>query len=124
MIIIRFDNKNRLSLFWKVGKKVFENQNEDDNVLQRYSVFYQYKYGFSEMFCTRNVYFMKLFYSYFPIYFDKMSVLNWSHYVLLIKISNNKKRNFYFNLSLFTLIDEFELKYFVSNNFYEQLMIQ
>lgn len=105
-----------LLLFWNIGKKVYENNN--NYAVEKYSIYYSYYYGNSYLFSRENIRFMKLFYICFPIYYKKLNNISWDQYKLLFEINDRKERLFYFYLSLFFNSDFEETNSFIENNYY------
>lgn len=92
-------NTEMLNLYWSIGKIIMEIQQGDeratygDAVLEKLSekLTNEFGKGFSE----RNLERMRKFYICFPISTTVSSKLSWSHYLELIKIEEEPKRNFY-----------------------------
>jgi hypothetical protein len=80
--------KNRLYLFWLVGRNVYNKQKSYENVCCKYSEYYSYKYGNSNMFSRDNLKYMSNFYCRFPMYFDCLNKLSWNHYRLILNIND------------------------------------
>lgn len=94
-------NTEMLNLYWNIGKMILEIQNGEeradygDLVIDRLSekLTREFEKGFS----ARNLRRMRNFYVCFPIWTTVSSKLSWSHYVELIKVDDENKRNFYFH---------------------------
>ena len=92
-------NTEMLSLYWNIGKAIMEIQQGDerasygDAVLEKLSekLTNEFEKGFSK----RNLERMRKFYICFPIATTVSSQLSWSHYLEIIKIEEEQKRNFY-----------------------------
>ena len=92
-------NTEMISLHWNIGKMIVEKQKGDSRA----------KYGdclikeiskrlteyFGKGFSIQNLRRMRQFYLYYPIATTIMSQLSWTHYLELIKIKEDDKRNFY-----------------------------
>lgn len=115
------NTNNRLILFWNIGKRVFDEQDYVDNAIDKYSTFFQYRYGMTECFSRENINFMKKLYLCFPIFTETLLKLEWGHYLELLKINDKKRRMFYYQLSLFFNWSIFELSYSINNYFYERI---
>lgn len=111
-------NKNRLFLFWKVGKFVFKKQKSCENAILKYAKLCQYHYGMSYVFTRENVRYMTRFYQFFPIYLPQMNKLKWEHYLELLKINNLRERYFYFKLTLFCKGSVLDLRNSIKNEIY------
>lgn len=120
MIFILNDG-NSISLFWKIGKKIYEDKEKYDNVVLKYADYLSYYYGNSHFYTRENIRFMKLFYLSFPIFNIKLEKISWEQYKLLLKIDNERERYFYFYLSLLFNSDFEETKSFIKNNYYKRI---
>ena len=94
-------NTEMLSLYWNIGKAIMEIQQGDERasygetVLEKISQKLTAEFG--KGFSKRNLERMRKFYYLFPIATTVSSQLSWSHYLELIKIEEEPKRNFYLN---------------------------
>ncbi len=94
-------NTEMINLYWNIGKAIMEIQQGDiraiygDAVLEKLSKRLTSEFG--KGFSKRNLERMRKFYFYFPIATTMSSQLSWSHYLELLKIEDEKKRNFYMN---------------------------
>lgn len=94
-------NTEMLNLYWNIGKAIMEIQQGDeraaygDSVLEKLSQKLTTEFG--KGFSKRNLERMRKFYIYFPITTTVSSQLSWSHYLELLKIDEELKRNFYLN---------------------------
>ena len=94
-------NTEMLNLYWNIGKAIMEIQQGDerasygDAVLEKLSQKLTNEFG--KGFSSRNLRTMRKFYIIYPIWKTVSSKLSWSHYLELIKIDEEAKRNFYFN---------------------------
>lgn len=94
-------NTEMLNLYWNIGKAIMEIQQGDkrasygDALLEKLSQKLTVEFG--KGFSKRNLERMRKFYIYFPIATTVSSQLSWSHYLEIIKIEENAKRNFYKN---------------------------
>lgn len=92
-------NTEMLNLYWNIGKTIMEIQQGDerasygDAVLKKLSQRLTDEFG--KGFSKRNLERMRKFYICFPIATTVSSQLSWSHYLELIKIDEESKRNFY-----------------------------
>lgn len=92
-------NTEMLSLYWNIGKAIMEIQQGDerasygDAVLEKLSQRLTNEFG--KGFSKRNLERMRKFYIYFPIATTVSSQLSWSHYLEILKIEEESKRNFY-----------------------------
>lgn len=92
-------NTEMLNLYWRIGKRIINIQNGEyrakygENVLEKLSEKLTTEFG--KGFSKRNLEKMRKFYMYFPIATTLSTQLSWSHYLELIKIKEEPKRNFY-----------------------------
>ena len=98
-------NKNRLFLFWSVGKFAFEAQKREFVSDRRMVEFLQYYFGMSETFSLSNVKTMIKFYVSFPIYTEQLEKLDWNYYLKLLEIKNHSKRMYYYRVAIFSECD-------------------
>ncbi len=96
-----FNKKNRLFMFWNIGKKVFESQNKYNNAAQKWSSYCQYRFGMSSAFSRENINLMRKFYLYFPIFTENIFLLEWDYYRELVKIRDVEERMFYYKTAIF-----------------------
>ena len=94
-------NTEMLKLYWNIGKAIMEIQQGDerasygDAVLEKLSQKLTNEFG--KGFSSRNLRTMRKFYLIYPIWKTVSAKLSWSHYLELIKIEEEPKRNFYLN---------------------------
>ena len=94
-------NTEMLNLYWNIGKIIMEIQQGDerasygDAVLDKLSSKLTKEFG--KGFSARNLRTMRKFYLSYPIWKTVSAKLSWSHYLELIKIEEDNKRNFYLN---------------------------
>ena len=92
-------NTEMLNLYWNIGKAIMEIQQGDerasygDAVLEKLSQKLTNEFG--KGFSSRNLRTMRKFYQIYPIWKTVSAKLSWSHYLELIKIDEESKRNFY-----------------------------
>lgn len=98
--IITSINKEHVKANWEIGKHIVEFE-QNGNVKAEYGsalltrLSSDLKLEFGKGFSRRNVLDMRRFYICFPKWQTVSAKLSWSHYVLLLVISENEKRNFY-----------------------------
>ena len=94
-------NTEMLNLYWNIGKTIMEIQKGDeratygDAVLDKLSQKLTNEFG--KGFSSRNLRTMRKFYLMYPIWKTVSAKLSWSHYLELIKIDEEPKRNFCLN---------------------------
>ena len=120
-------NTEMLSLYWNIGKAIMEIQQGDeranygDAVLDRLSEKLTDEFG--KGFSSRNLRTMRKFYLIYPSWQTVSSKLSWSHYLELIKIEEDNKRNFYFNECINTRWSVRELQRQIGSLLYERLTL-
>ena len=92
-------NTEMLNLYWNIGKIIMEIQQGNeratygDAVLEKLSKKLTNEFG--KGFSSRNLRTMRKFYLIYPNWKTVSANLSWSHYLELIKIEEEHKRNFY-----------------------------
>ena len=120
-------NTEMLNLYWNIGKVIMEIQQGNerasygDAVLEKLSekLTNEFGKGFSE----RNLERMRKFYMCFSISTTLSSKLSWSHYLELIKIDEECKRNFYLNECINSKWSVRELQRQITSLLYERLVL-
>ena len=94
-------NTEMINLYWNIGKMIVEKQNGQDRA--KYGDYLienlsnQLTNEFGKGFSTRNLKRMRKLYLCYPNRTTMLSQLTWSHFLELIKIEDETKRNFYMN---------------------------
>ena len=120
-------NTEMLKLYWNIGKAIMEIQQGDerasygDAVLDKLSKKLTAEFG--KGFSKRNLERMRKFYICFPIATTVSSQLSWSHYLELIKIEENTKRDFYLNECINARWSVRELQRQIGSLLYERLAL-
>ena len=97
--VYKMVNTEMIDLYWSIGKMIVDKQGETekakykDYIIQELSMRLTYKFG--KGFSKRNLERMRKFYVCYPIATTMLSQLTWSHYLELIKIDDEDRRNFY-----------------------------
>lgn len=92
-------NTEMIKLYWNIGKMIIEKQSGNkrakynDYITKELSI--RLTTVFGKGFSKRNLERMRKFYLCYPIATTLSSQLSWSHYLELIKIEDDVKRNFY-----------------------------
>ena len=92
-------NTEMIKLYWNIGKMIIEKQSGNkrakynDYITNELSI--RLTTVFGKGFSKRNLERMRKFYLCYPIATTLSSQLSWSHYLELIKIEDDVKRNFY-----------------------------
>ena len=120
-------NTEMLNLYWNIGKIIMEIQQGDERasygnaVLEKLSEKLTNEFG--KGFSKRNLERMRKFYIYFPKATTLSSLLSWSHYLELIKIEEEPKRNFYLKESINARWSVRELQRQKNSLLYERLVL-
>lgn len=120
-------NTEMLNLYWNIGKIIMMIQEGDERaaygetILDKLSQKLTAEFG--KGFSKRNLERMRKFYLYFPIATTLSSQLSWSHYLEIIKIDEEQKRNFYIKEAINTGWSVRELQRQISSLLYERLVL-
>ena len=88
--------------YWNIGKKIVEVEQNGETKAKYGSKLIselskQLTVDFGSGFSARNIRNMRQFYNCFPIWQTVSAKLSWSHYLLILKIENEKARYYYLN---------------------------
>ena len=120
-------NTEMLNLYWNIGKAIMEIQQGDERatygetVLERLSQKLTAEFG--KGFSKRNLERMRKFYIYFPIATTVLTQLSWSHYLEIIEIEEEAKRNFYIKETINSRWSVREIQRQIDSLLYERLLI-
>ncbi len=120
-------NTEMLHLYWNIGKIIMDIQQGDerasygDNILEKLSEKLTAEFG--KGYSKRNLERMRKFYVYFPIATTVSSQLSWSHYLEIIKIEEEPKRNFYIKETINSSWSVRELQRQIGSLLYERLTL-
>ena len=120
-------NTEMLNLYWNIGKIIMQIQNGNvrasygEVVLEKLSKKLTIEFG--KGFSKRNLERMRKFYCLFPIATTLLSQLSWSHYLELIKIDNEAKRNFYMKETINSRWSVRELQRQIDSLLYERISL-
>ena len=120
-------NVEMLNLYWNIGKSIIEIQqgeeraNYGDAVIDKLSQKLTDEFG--KGFSKRNLRTMRKFYLLYPNWQTVSAKLSWSHYLELIKIDEEPKRNFYLNECINSSWSVRELQRQRDSLLYERLII-
>lgn len=125
---IRSVDFERILMYWKIGKRIFEEEQHGKDraeygslLIKEISNLLEPIYGNSYSF--RNLNWYRQFYRTFPIVNALSSQLSWTHYRLLLKASNEDKRNFYIAESVKNNWSSRQLERQINSQLYERLLI-
>lgn len=120
-------NTEMLNLYWNIGQAIMEIQQGDERasygetVLERLSQKLTNEFG--KGFSKRNLERMRKFYICFPNATTVSSQLSWSHYLEILKIEEEAKRNFYIKETLNSRWSVRELQRQRDSLLYERLVL-
>jgi len=120
-------NSEMLNLYWNIGKIIMviqqgnERANYGETVLEKLSEKLTNEFG--KGFSARNLRTMRKFYLVYPIWKTLSSKLTWSHYLELIKIEEDNKRDFYLKESINSRWSVRELQRQIASLLYERLIL-
>ena len=120
-------NIEMLNLYWNIGKSIIEIQqgeeraNYGDTILDKLSQKLTSEFG--KGFSKRNLERMRKFYLLYPNWQTVSAKLSWSHYLELIKIDEEPRRNFYLNECINSSWSVRELQRQRDSLLYERLII-
>ena len=113
--------KNKIYIFWKIGKTVFEKQEVCSNAFEKYANYFAYYFGNSYFFTRENIKYMELFYLSFPIFYKRLENISWDQYKLLLNINYLEERFFYFRVILLFNYDYRCTRELLSNNYFYRI---
>ncbi|MFY7667024.1 PDDEXK nuclease domain-containing protein [Flavobacterium sp.] len=97
---VRSIEHHRTMMYWYIGERIFneEQQGKERADYGNYLIKYlsnQLQPEYGSGFSTRNLNWYRQFYRTFPNVNSLRSQLSWTHYRILLRITNNDKREFY-----------------------------
>ncbi len=113
--------KNRLILFWNIGKYVYQNRKSKCKSYKSMSNTLKYYFGFTEMFSISGIKAMEKFYVCFPIFTLVHEKLDWDFYKKLLLLNDADYRMLYFRLAIFSSCDFLEFETAISNKLVERI---
>jgi len=125
--IYRTVNVEMLSLYWNIGKIIMEIQegkeraSYGEKILENVSIKLTEEFG--KGFSKRNLRRMRRFYCLFPIWTSVMTKLTWTHYLVIIGIEEEYKRNFYMKEAINSNWSVRELQRQKDSLLYERLIL-
>lgn len=120
-------NTEMLNLYWKIGKIIMEIQQGNERAIYGKAILENLSKKltkeFGKGFSVRNLERMRKLYIFFRIPTTALSKLSWSHYLELMKIDEENKRNFYLNEAINSKWSVRELQRQKNSLLYERLII-
>nr|MBI9032558.1 DUF1016 family protein [bacterium] len=120
-------NSAMVEAYWKIGKRIVEEEQEGNERAQYGTQLLKFLANelnseFGKGFDERELRRIRQFYLTFPIRDTLRPELSWSHYRLLIRVSNEKARNYYLNEAADQSWSYRTLDRNYSTNYYERLL--
>jgi predicted nuclease of restriction endonuclease-like (RecB) superfamily len=113
--------------YWNIGKKIVEVEQKGDakaqygsNLINELSK--QLTSEFGKGFTLTNLKMMRQFYNVFPIHHTLCDQLSWSHYRLIMRIENEKARDYYVQESIASIWSVRALERQINSLYYERLI--
>lgn len=120
-------NSAMVQAYWQIGRIIVEHE-QNGNLRAEYgkallqNISSQLEQEFGNGFSVRNLQQMKKFYNLFPNTNAVRSQLSWTHYRLLLKIQDEKARNWYMEESIRSAWSSRQLERQISTLYYERLL--
>lgn len=125
--IARTVNSTTVKAYWQVGKHIVEYEQQGENraeygkgVIKNLSKRLTNEYGGG--FTVSNLKFMRQFYLYYPKGYALRSQLSWTHWRILLKVKNERARNYYINECTAENWSTRQLERQINTMFYERML--
>lgn len=119
-------NSAMVITYWNIGKMIVEKQNGQERAEYGEKLILelakQMTIDFGKGFGKRNLERMRNFYMTFPIASTVSSQLSWSHYLELISVANEERRNFYLNECIKANWSVRQLSRQIASSYYDRLL--
>lgn len=120
-------NTTMIEAYWHIGQQIVEEEQQGKHRAEYGSKLLPYlskklQADFGKGFDERNLRNMRLFYQVFPIWNAMRTELTWTHYRLLLKVTNEKARNFYISESIDNQWNTRVLERNINSFFYERIL--
>lgn len=122
------DNSDILNTYWEIGKLIVEAQGGEsrakygDSLIKNWSEKLVKLYGSG--YRTTSLKYMRQFYMVFPNGQPMVDGFTWSHYLQVIYMKEENKRNYYINLCIARNLSKRELIATIKANEYERLLVR
>ena len=119
-------NNEDLETKWNIGRLLVEAQGGEsrakygNGLIKEWSKDFTEKYG--NGYSERSLKYMRKFYTSFPKGQPVVAQLTWSHYLALLPITEENKRNYYINLCITHNLSKRELIKEIKSNSYNRLL--
>jgi predicted nuclease of restriction endonuclease-like (RecB) superfamily len=126
--VYRTANAEMVKAYWNIGKRIIEEeQNGQDRATYGKtllkSLSRRLTENFGKGFTTTNLKYMRQFYNVFPIGHAVSDQLSWTHYRLLLKVDNQKARDFYIAETLACNWSTRTLDKQIGNLYYQRMLM-
>lgn len=114
-----------VAAYWNVGKRLYDAQIATDSIYGKQLIKYasiQLQKEFGSGFDERNLRNMRQFYEVFPKWNTVCSELSWSHYRLLMRIKELKKREYYIRECVECAWSVRQLERQINSFYYERIL--
>jgi predicted nuclease of restriction endonuclease-like (RecB) superfamily len=120
-------NSAMVQAYWNIGRLIVEYEQKGNNradygrkILEKLSARLTKEFG--RGFDKRNLHYMKAFYILFPKVNAVRSELSWTHYRILLRVSNNDARNWYTEECIRSAWSSRQLERQIATLYYERLL--
>tara|TARA_R110002050_G_scaffold192548_1_gene327495 strand:- start:202 stop:1221 length:1020 start_codon:yes stop_codon:yes gene_type:complete len=126
--VIRAVDHQRTLMYWHIGKRIFEEEQEGKDRAAYGKYLTEYIAGelepeFGSGFSKRQIELFRQFYRTFPITNTLYSQLSWSQYKLLIRLDTPEQREFYIAETIKNNWTVRQLERQIYSNLYERLLV-
>jgi DUF1016 N-terminal domain len=120
-------NSAMVQAYWHIGQKIVEEEQKGKYRAEYGTGLLKYlseklKADFGTGFNVRNLAYMKQFYTSYPILHAVRAELSWTHYCLLLKVQNEKAREFYLSETIDNQWSTRSLERQINTFYYERLL--
>ena len=125
--VASYVNTTLLFAHWNIGKRIVEEQGGEERAKYGNKIIEELSkkltHDFGKGFNQRNLRYMRQFYITFPIWQSVSAKLSWTHYIILLKVSDNKAREFYINEAIKGNWSVRQLERQISTHTYNRLIL-
>ncbi|MEY4903833.1 MAG: hypothetical protein RLZZ292_1648 [Bacteroidota bacterium] len=120
-------NYTMIEAYWTIGQQIVEEEQQGKHRAEYGAKLLPYlskklQADFGKGFDQSNLRNMRMFYNVFPIRDAVRNGLTWTHYRLLLKVSNEKARNFYISESIDNQWNTRVLERNINSFYYERIL--
>ena len=113
--------KNRLILFWHIGKYVYQSRKNKFKSYREISMILKYYFGFTDMFSISSIKNMEKFYVSFPVYTEVLERLDWKFYEKLLLFNDTDLRMIYFRVAIVSECEFSDFERTISNRIIQRI---